>query len=114
MAFDRKAYYKSDKKKEIDRKYYEENKEKSLSRSRQYRKRYKEWFKKIKDGLVCGECGFTGHGEAIDFHHPEDDKSKDVARLAGETSSKKRILEEMKKCKVLCANCHRILHGKIR
>ena len=114
MAFDRKAYYKSDKKKELDRIYYQEYKERHLSNSRKLRILYKQWFNDYKSTLSCMKCGFTGHGVAIDFHHDNDDKTDTVATLAGTTSSKKRVLEEISKCTVLCANCHRILHAEMR
>lgn len=113
MAFDRKIYNRSNKKKEIDKAYYENNKEQSMSRTRKYRKVYKEWFETYKNSLVCEKCGFTGHCAAIDFHHDNGDKLFNVAKLAGQTSNKNRIEKEIKKCKVLCSNCHRILHWNL-
>lgn len=51
----------------------------------------------------------------LDFHHKDLAlKSYNIAAMArgklGE-GKKKRILEEIAKCDVLCANCHRKLHA---
>ena len=42
----------------------------------------------------------------LDFHHLRD-KINNVSNLVGQAFGKKRLLEEMQKCKILCANCHR-------
>ena len=63
----------------------------------------------LKSGgcVVCGEKDVC----CLDFHHLYN-KSFNLAS-AREVSTE-RIKEEIKKCIVLCANCHRKLHaGKI-
>ncbi len=56
----------------------------------------------------CRRCG-NADRRVLDFHHLRD-KVKEVSVLAHTGCSKKRLLEEIEKCEVLCANCHRILH----
>jgi hypothetical protein len=64
--------------------------------------------------LGMEECQNEGcdetHPACLDFHHL-DSKIKSF-KIAGKygMKSKKILLEEAKKCKVLCANCHRKLH----
>jgi len=61
-------------------------------------------------GGVCKNCGFTQHA-AFDFHHripAEKDVSWDKLRKRGW----KRIVVELDKCDLLCANCHRIHHSE--
>lgn len=65
-------------------------------------------------GSKCSCCGFPFDGECtciFDFHHrnPED-KLFNINNCSLGRHGKKKILEEIKKCDLLCANCHRIIH----
>ena len=60
----------------------------------------------------CSECGFD-HPAALDFHHIDPD-TKEFAVSTMKSLSLSRILEEIKKCEILCANCHRIKHYNAR
>lgn len=74
-----------------------------------------EWLRGIKNNLSCGRCG-EEHIATLDFHH-KDTKTKigSIADLiCKRRSSKKRILEEIDKCEVICSNCHRKEHYKER
>ncbi len=61
-------------------------------------------------GLKCKICGIN-HPAVLDFHHvnPEE-KFKDISILKWSGCSDEIFLKEIKKCEVLCANCHRIEH----
>jgi hypothetical protein len=67
------------------------------------------WYENYKKTCKCKECGLTDH-RVLDFHH-RDPKEKlfEVSKKASGGYSPKTILKEIKKCDVLCANCHRIL-----
>ena len=65
---------------------------------------------KVKRG--CEICGYNKCAEALDFHHEGDDKVGNISHMAGHGYAISRILEEMKKCIVICANCHRELHAE--
>lgn len=69
-----------------------------------------DWFKDYKKGLSCIVCG-ENHPACIDFHH-KDKKTKDrpVCILVQCGVGKERIIKEIEKCDVLCANCHRKIH----
>jgi hypothetical protein len=60
----------------------------------------------------CIRCG-NADQRVLDFHHLHD-KDKGVATLRVAGYSKARILKEISKCVVLCANCHRIQHWEER
>jgi len=64
----------------------------------------------------CSECGEKRHPALLEFHHNGDDKKAgDISRLSAKAgASNPRLLEEMAKCIVLCANCHRLAHVAIR
>ncbi len=99
---------------ELSRKYQRmwysrnRNKQKDIVASR--RTELNKWFQELKSTLKC-ECCPENHPSTLDFHHVDRNK-KDMA--IGLTInggwSKKRILKEISKCIVLCANCHRKLH----
>ena len=56
------------------------------------------------------DCGEKFPSVAMDFHHLDENK-KDPGFANLKTWSMKRINEELDKCIVLCANCHRIRHN---
>ena len=53
----------------------------------------------------CQNCGETDP-RVLEFHHVGD-KDSEITRLVSGGWSIKRIQEEIGKCQVLCANCHR-------
>jgi predicted metal-binding protein len=68
---------------------------------------------KLKRG-GCSHCRIT-HPAVLEWHHLDPNiKEKDVSKLAVSFHTKEQLLEEMDKCEVLCANCHRILHWEER
>jgi hypothetical protein len=74
------------------------------------RERTIDWLYKIKSKLVCKECG-ENRIPTLDFHHrnPEEKEFK-ISKMVRDGYSKRTILKEIKKCDVLCSNCHRMLH----
>lgn len=89
--------------------YYYKNKDSEKERSRRRKQALKNWFKKIKRDLECESCG-ESHSACLDFHH-KGQKENGVAELVNEKrASKERIRQEIDKCEVLCANCHRKRH----
>ena len=60
----------------------------------------------------CQRCG-NDDKRVLDFHHLHG-KDKGVATLRVAGYSRKRIVAEIEKCIVLCANCHRIVHWEER
>jgi hypothetical protein len=62
----------------------------------------------IKVERGCADCGYRTHPAALDFDHlPGTEKHTTVANLIafGQTA---KIMAEIEKCEVVCANCHRI------
>lgn len=63
-------------------------------------------------GNKCEICGYNKNAAAFDLHHrnpKEKSFSLDLRRLSNSKWSD--ILEEAKKCDLLCSNCHRELHN---
>ncbi len=68
-------------------------------------------FRKLVDDYKmergCIDCGFKGHPAALDLDHRDPTQKRvNVARMS--TYQKSQLLEELAKCDVRCANCHRI------
>lgn len=62
---------------------------------------------KMKRG--CNRCPYDENPAALQFHHKNaDDKFMGVGRLINQGYSRQTIREEIEKCEVLCANCHRV------
>jgi hypothetical protein len=96
---------------EYSKKWYKKNKK--LARIRRYETKRKvvEWFVEYKKNLKCSCCP-ESDPICIDFHHKDSSKKDaNISRMANEGYGKKRILEEIAKCDVLCANCHRKVHA---
>jgi len=61
-------------------------------------------------GGKCKDCGFqTEHLSVYDFHHLEP-KGKDFSIGLIQNHKWENIERELKKCVMLCSNCHRIRH----
>lgn len=62
-------------------------------------------------GNVCCICGYSRCSNALDVHH-RDPAQKDFGLSAdGMTRSWARVEKELRKCVLLCANCHREIHA---
>lgn len=72
-------------------------------------KRRKSNLIKVFGGRCC-LCGFDAYQEALEFHHvnPEE-KEFGITRDTSTTSLEKQ-LQELKKCILVCSNCHRGIH----
>src|SRR6056297_2569932 len=101
------------KNKEYSRRYYEKNKTATTARSRRTKAEQRKKWNTYKSTLKCINCGFS-HPAALDFHHVimRPDNAKVHRLLANHSYA--RVMEEIKKCVVLCANCHRIHHHEER
>lgn len=79
---------------------------------RNKRWRLEQWdlYQGYKNTLSCERCGFSD-SRALQFHHTNDDKDMEVSNMIHYRSFQK-VMEEINKCEVLCANCHMIEHSK--
>lgn len=117
--------------KEIERRWYSENRVKALEYQKRYNKSphgkarkkkhrialrnsIRERLNAIKMDSGCVDCGYRQAPEALDFDHVRGEKVMDLCRMATAFKSMKRVLDEVAKCEVVCANCHRIRTRKRR
>lgn len=89
---------------------YLENCEVYKERARKRRARLTAWFEEFKQTLHCQKCE-DQRWYVLDFHHRDvNKKERSVSYMVKNGFSKDKILDEMKKCDVLCSNCHREFH----
>jgi hypothetical protein len=98
-----------EKQKEWSKNHYKNNKKDYIDRAAEKKKQQRKEWEVFKNTLSCTQCG-ESHPATLDFHHAvRDPGNRKVHRLvANGTITKAR--EEIKKCIVLCANCHRKHH----
>lgn len=64
-------------------------------------------------GGKCQCCGYNKYVGALEFHHINSEEKDFGISAKGYTRSWKRVKEELDKCILVCANCHREIHGNI-
>lgn len=103
---DKKEYQK-----QYHKKWYEENKvarRKAIAeRKAQTKALATEFVDGYKLGKGCADCGYNKHAIALDFDHLGD-KLYNVSKMVADGLNLDRIKEEIAKCEVVCANCHRV------
>jgi hypothetical protein len=76
--------------------------------------RIKQKIKAIKyKGGCCERCGCKGNPDIFDFHHRDID-SKEFKIGSGSTIAWSKVVKELEKCDLLCANCHRETHFELK
>jgi hypothetical protein len=60
-------------------------------------------------GGKCSICGYDKCDAALDFHH-KDPNQKEFDPSYGKRMHFDKFMEEIHKCILVCANCHRELH----
>jgi hypothetical protein len=93
-----------------NREYYKRNRQHLLEKQRDKNRRLAEnrrkWLVEYKKTLSCVRCE-ENHPATLTFHHRQGtEKSFEIGNIVGLGVSLKRIIAEIEKCEVLCANCH--------
>ena len=97
----------------LNRASYARNKEKRQKKNREKKVTAKTKWREYKSTLSCVQCG-QNHPATLDFHHIEKHPSNRKVNKLVTNHAFKKAAEEVKKCKVLCSNCHRIHHHNER
>lgn len=113
---DRREYFKKyertrkEQKTTYNRQYYQDNSMSMLEHARKRQGQTRDFVEQLKVGSSCKRCGINDW-RVLDFHH-RDKQTKEfsIAKATRSGYSRERILQEIAKCDVLCANCHRLLH----
>lgn len=91
-------------------KHYQKDKAKYKNRSSTRRKRITAEYTEWKSKQVCCRCGETDEA-CLDAHHIDpSQKEFQLAKLGQEEFGTNRWFNELAKCIIVCANCHRKIH----
>lgn len=63
-------------------------------------------------GEKCCICGYNKCTSALEFHHLKPEE-KDFSIASNTNLAYEKCAEEIKKCILVCANCHREIHEKL-
>lgn len=93
--------------------YYKTHRVKELERAKKRKQAIRILLQKYKETLSCSVCG-ENHAACLEFHHKNNAKKSFSVSDGIERGgfSQDALLSEIKKCIVLCANCHRKLHAR--
>ena len=78
------------------------------------RARRQRWLNLYKTNKGCELCGYKAHGVALDFDHLGPSEKEFNPSSRSMNIKLKRLFNEIRKCRILCANCHRIETYKIQ
>ena len=81
----------------------------SVSATTEYRKRRKLNLIKVS-GSQCNLCGYHKSINALEFHHIDASQKDYGIASKGTCHDLENDLAEIKKCILVCANCHREIH----
>ncbi|MCA1615336.1 MAG: hypothetical protein LC800_14785 [Acidobacteria bacterium] len=97
---------------EYHRRYYEKNKALYAAKNRRNKSRQRARLKAIlvaEKQRPCADCGGVFHPWVMEFDHRDAaDKVGAVGNLVSRGCTDERLLAEMAKCDIVCANCHRM------
>lgn len=88
--------------------WYPNNKQRRIELNKAAKRRIKEHLDALKIEKGCVDCGYNKEAVALDFDHVSGDKSFSIAFGLSYGYGLPKLLAEVEKCEVRCANCHRI------
>lgn len=95
---------------EHSRRHYLANKDRVKAQARASNKRHilrnREYVNNYLSTHPCIDCAESDI-VVLEFDHVKGEKFKDISQMRSECYSIAKIQEEMNKCEVRCANCHR-------
>jgi len=92
------------------KKWYLDNIDKQNGLRTKRRGEIREFINGLKKDKPCIKCDIIFDPICIDFHHPGD-KEFSISYAQRMCLTNEAILEEVAKCDIMCANCHRLEHN---
>lgn len=98
----------------MQRSWYDkpDNRSRTLKRVRKRKRELAAWVRELKRKQGCDDCG-EKDPICLVFHHING-KTVMISKMVNQGYGKTVIWEEMKKCVILCENCHRKEHRRLR
>lgn len=97
--------------KEYHKKYYQKHKDKAKDRAKSFNKKQRKWnrefISRVKSVIGCFDCGIK-NPILLDFDHVRGKKVGNISDMVNNACGLTKIKEEIRKCELRCANCHRL------
>ena len=93
-----------------EKRTYQERRQYLLKAVQRRREKVRAMAVEYKGGR-CQVCGYDKCIEALEFHHLDPTQKDFGISHKGYTRSWEKVKEEVDKCILLCANCHREFHA---
>ena len=91
---------------EAERRWYRANRDRVIEKKNRKRERLRAHIRTLKE-QPCTDCGVAYPYYVMDFDHVRGEKAALISELVLRSGTQK-LLAELDKCDVVCANCHRI------
>ncbi|MBM3244609.1 MAG: hypothetical protein FJZ15_02305 [Candidatus Omnitrophica bacterium] len=95
----------------LDTRSYADRRQYLIAAVHKRRKKIRQMAIEYKGGK-CSVCGYDNCIEALEFHHTNSSGKDFSISEKGYTRSWAKVKEELDKCMLLCANCHREIHAQ--
>ena len=113
MATERWRINNIDKMRKYRRDYYAKNRKSNILRTKERREKLKKWLIDYKSNLKCIICS-EDEICCIEFHHNDPRRKENtISRAIHNGWSINKLLLEIEKCYIYCANCHRKIHNGV-
>jgi hypothetical protein len=109
MPFKDKEKAKAYRNKYMKEVWYPKNRTKHINSVKILKSKLTNYLDEFKRKGLCADCGFSGkeYPGVLEFDHLKD-KKFEISAFAKYILSLASLKEEMAKCDLVCANCHRI------
>ncbi len=95
-----------------NKQHYKANKADYFKRNKRYKAEVKQMVRDYKEAAGCADCKLNFPYYVLEFDHlPGYEKKFNISDMVNGSLARQartQIIEEMSKCEVLCANCHRV------
>lgn len=99
------AYKNIEDRRAASRRHYYANREKYIDKKNRYKEQLRQLVRKIKEDNPCADCGKHYPYFVMDCDHLNNKNG--LVSYYAKTGRSAALKRELKKCEIVCANCHR-------
>lgn len=92
---------------EAQRRHYLSHRDYYRERNKAKRQALRDYIRASKEGKPCADCGRKYPHYVMDFDHRNPSTKKAIVSYLPMLQSWRKLKEEIAKCDLVCANCHR-------
>ncbi|NDD52370.1 hypothetical protein EBZ39_00565 [bacterium] len=100
-------YKDPEKRREASRRWYQLHKDEQKGRVKKQSSRNRREVYDLKEATPCADCGKFYPHYVMEYDHVRGKKVAAIANMINTNFSRRKVHREIKKCELVCANCHR-------